>query len=171
MSPLPPVAIDAIEVCVNPATLDPRGKNDETTRTMMCAAGRAALAKCYGAIQDYDMGSHWARDVTLMRQPRIGATIIGSWRNERTCWSLQAKALRNLAKDANVDSTLASLRPPYPVLNAVAVLHVFGQSPRLLSRSSISRQLAVVVWNWTTRKDRKQTRTVLGSNAARVGVE
>ncbi|EXL89336.1 hypothetical protein FOPG_00066 [Fusarium oxysporum f. sp. conglutinans race 2 54008] len=45
MSPLPSVAIDAIEVCVNPALWTPEA--NETTRTMMCAAGRAALAKCY----------------------------------------------------------------------------------------------------------------------------
>jgi hypothetical protein len=75
---------------------------------MMCAAGRAALAKGY---QGFDMGCHWARDVTLMRQPRIGATTIGSWSSERTCWSFQAKALSYLVKGAKDDSTLASLRP------------------------------------------------------------
>ncbi|KAF5017774.1 hypothetical protein F66182_10281 [Fusarium sp. NRRL 66182] len=45
MFPLPPVAIDAIEGRENPAILDPRGKTTTTTSTMMCAAGRAALAK------------------------------------------------------------------------------------------------------------------------------
>ncbi|RMJ09537.1 hypothetical protein BHE90_010321 [Fusarium euwallaceae] len=42
----------------------------------MCAAGRAALA----------MGRQRARDVILMRQPRVGATMHRPWRNERTCW-------------------------------------------------------------------------------------
>lgn len=75
MSPLPPVVIDAIEGCEKPCRQDPRGKRTTTTRSMMCAAGRAALA----------MGRQRARDVILMRQPRVGATMHRPWRSERAC--------------------------------------------------------------------------------------
>lgn len=128
----------------------------------MCAAGRAALAKGY---QSSDMGCCCARDLTLMRQPRIGATMIGSWRNERTCWSFQAKALRCLVGCAKEDSTLASLRP-----HALSCTIRSRCSPRLFTRSSISRQLAVATFEQKEKRE-NQTCTVLGSDAAGVGVQ
>lgn len=65
MSPLPPVAIDAIEVCENPCQLDPRRKtmssdNDKDHRDVR----RGPSSTGHGLFQDYDMGYYHLRHET-----------------------------------------------------------------------------------------------------------